>query len=694
MNKALLKKLGILLVVVMVGLAVAVFAIEQFHIGGVDLPLAETVDAKNRDDILEKQGWTSGWGVNPLTQAQWFHHASQGTKILKYAWFMALEQPDPLTYFVARPRIVEGDYLLRFGFLPSEKDPNPDPKRNMNPDGLPIGFAKQDDFLDPTDPKKGTFAVVGLTCAGCHTGEIHYKDENQVTRAVRIEGGPAMTNLAHFQKAIALSLFYTQAFDAPFNRFADRVLGARTGDAIERNKLRAELRAVIKKGQDDLAIAQRKGLNKLDLGFARTDALGLIGNRVFGPLDNENLTVSNAPVNFPHLWDTAWLDWVQYNASIRMPMVRNIGEALGVGAVVNMSPDVPKGERYPSSVNVEGLHLIEDQLGGPKPFQGLRSPRWSDTKLPAIDERKSIRGKGLYRNYCQSCHLPPIDELEKDLASKTPSYWVADGDIRVLKVNTSDLQLIGTDPNQALNFYRRLAYVGGDTVSAAKGLYNVTGFIRNKFYKSQNFDAAKVKEFDRFRPFKDETIEKGDFDLENEGVISATIVARLAYKARPLNGIWATAPFFHNGSVPNLYEVLLPAKDRSETFYLGTKLFDPVKVGFVTAKISGGFNLDTTLSGNLNIGHEFRNLSLDELELVQGITPPSPLKTTEDDRWANALGLALPDWKALSADQRRKQAWETTRALIRKRGFVVKGVIGPELTDTERWDLVEYLKSL
>ena len=56
MNKALLKKLGIVLVAVMVVLAVAVFAIEQFHIGGVDLPLAEVVDAKNRDDILENQG--------------------------------------------------------------------------------------------------------------------------------------------------------------------------------------------------------------------------------------------------------------------------------------------------------------------------------------------------------------------------------------------------------------------------------------------------------------------------------------------------------------------------------------------------------------------------------------------------------------------------------------------------------------
>ena len=26
----------------------------------------------------------------------------------------------------------------------------------------------------------------------------------------------------------------------------------------------------------------------------------------------------------------------------------------------------------------------------------------------------------------------------------------------------------------------------------------------------------------------------------------------LAYKARPLNGIWATPPYLHNGSVPTI----------------------------------------------------------------------------------------------------------------------------------------------
>ena len=33
---------------------------------------------------------------------------------------------------------------------------------------------------------------------------------------------------------------------------------------------------------------------------------------------------------------------------------------------------------------------------------------------------------------------------------------------------------------------------------------------------------------------------------------------KLEYKSRPLDGIWATAPYLHNGSVPNLAELLKP----------------------------------------------------------------------------------------------------------------------------------------
>jgi hypothetical protein len=60
-------------------------------------------------------------------------------------------------------------------------------------------------------------------------------------------------------------------------------------------------------------------------------------------------------------------------------------------------------------------------------------------------------------------------------------------------------------------------------------------------------------------------------------------------RTAPLTGLYATAPYLHNGSVPTLRALLEPAKRRPVTFPVG----------------SGGFVLDTRVPGNGNIGHEF-----------------------------------------------------------------------------------------
>ena len=39
------------------------------------------------------------------------------------------------------------------------------------------------------------------------------------------------------------------------------------------------------------------------------------------------------------------------------------------------------------------------------------------------------------------------------------------------------------------------------------------------------------------------------------------ILGELAYKVRPLNGVWATPPYLHNGSVPTVYDLLSPYDD-------------------------------------------------------------------------------------------------------------------------------------
>lgn len=80
------------------------------------------------------------------------------------------------------------------------------------------------------------------------------------------------------------------------------------------------------------------------------------------------------------------------------------------------------------------------------------------------------------------------------------------------------------------------------------------------------------------------------------------------YANSPLDGVWLRAPYLHNGSVPNLRELLEPAEKRSRVFYRGYDVFDRKNVGFVStvAEEDGKrfFVFDTAVPGNGNQGHE------------------------------------------------------------------------------------------
>jgi mono/diheme cytochrome c family protein len=80
------------------------------------------------------------------------------------------------------------------------------------------------------------------------------------------------------------------------------------------------------------------------------------------------------------------------------------------------------------------------------------------------------------------------------------------------------------------------------------------------------------------------------------------------YANSPLDGIWLRAPYLHNGSVPNLRELLEPAAARTKVFYRGGDVYDPANVGFVwNQPVQDGralFRFDTAQDGNGNGGHE------------------------------------------------------------------------------------------
>ena len=258
------------------------------------------------------------------------------------------------------------------------------------------------------------------------------------------------------------------------------------------------------------------------------------------------------------------------------------------------------------------------------------------------------------------------------------------------------------------------------TMSGGAALYQVTSMIRRLKYQdvkrpyeenlnllvAPNTPPDQVKagddqpdrknrriEFDRYRSV-DEPLDFAEVPAIVSGQgMDEYIVANLGYKVRPLDGIWATPPYLHNSAVPNLYEMLVPAARRTAKFYLGSTRYEPKYVGFETQQFPGAFLMDTTQPGNLNTGHEFRNLTLEELEEKRGIKWDG--QASRDERWAFVLGKDFEAYRAMSPSERWDLTRDTTRIELEKHeGEPIPGLYGPEFTDEERWQLVEYLKSL
>jgi hypothetical protein len=80
------------------------------------------------------------------------------------------------------------------------------------------------------------------------------------------------------------------------------------------------------------------------------------------------------------------------------------------------------------------------------------------------------------------------------------------------------------------------------------------------------------------------------------------------YANVPIDGIWARAPYLHNGSVPNLWALLQPDSARPPVFYRGYDVYDPKNVGFISDGEEArrvGFRVDTSVPGNGNQGHAY-----------------------------------------------------------------------------------------
>lgn len=579
----------------------------------------------------------------------WFHHASQGTATIPvpYEWFIALEQPE--IRLLGEPELLaDPAYLYRFGFIPSPKGKTYSDVQSPstfgygaggtvtvsydktsdygNPGGLPVGFALTKTATGGNAGSPST--MLGLTCAGCHTGQMTYKGTS-----VRIDGGPAMTDLGKFRTVLGLAIAYTVYVPGRFDRFADRVLGPDAGNKTRRDQLKQALSDGFAAGKKSQEATGDLTAGRVTESFGRLDALNRIGNQVFYTdlVGNQefdpkvNLAKQNAPVNYPHTWSTSWFDWVQYDGSIRQPMVRNTGEAMGVAARVNLT-DLTK-PLYSASIPVRNLFDMEELLAGsqapqaaPKGFKGLTAPVWPEEILGRIDQQKAQRGKALYSQNCTRCHGPATNEPQ----FWNPTLWTTP-DVKGLqfyKVGIIPLTVVGTDPAQAEVLATRKVKVPASLQIPAppNGPQYCSG-KSNTITTETDFSwaLAAVVEKVIFKWYDDNNVppeQRTVFD----GFRKNCVQAPMGYKARPLNGIWATAPFLHNGSVPTLHDLFKPAKERPGKFCVGSLEFDPVNVGYETNCAKGTDEFDTSIPGNLSIGHSFEG---DGSKVEAGILGPA-----------------------------------------------------------------------
>lgn len=689
------------------------------------IPALEQVDGT----VYLDQGWGT---TQDSPQRQAYYYTPQGTSMpqgalvtpLRYRWFTALEMPLSTQAFAAP------EHLMRYRFI---VDPKPSA---ANPDRLPLGFTRH------YDPALGE-DVLDLTCAACHSGEIHAR-RNGKTYAVRIDGGQAMHAFTDMEKGafgptLVASMAATLVNPMKFDRFARKVIGPRypQGKWALREDLAMTIRAFATQGQND----PLKHLYPVREGYGRTDALGRIANTVFGDhLVGGNYQQGDAPVSYPYVWNIWKFDWVQYNGSVSQPLARNIGESLGVGAVIRMTDNygnaLPPEHRFDSSVDIENLGTIEHTL------QTLRPPRWPEQLLGAIDQAKAAKGRVLFEQHCEGCHGPhPVDRAQQLAQAPGKPGPETEWHIEVIPV-----EHIGTDPTEANGFINRhydLRATGitqnelvallqpqmlrnlardarwrlGETIDGRARAGLSTGALPTLLAEYPDPDANEVPaiphasflaiaaELHELPPPASTNdpwncdancqqaalladVSTGErqigkslaaLDLgkltEGEGLnVLGMMIKRkyfaerkipyaqqqcmegfgildlpqqvAGYKPRPLEGVWATPPFLHNGSVPTIYQMLLPPDQRDRTFGVGSRLYDPKHLGFVTTPVDGGFTLDTSLTGNRNTGHAFT-------------ATPAQLAAAK----ADPKGHPLPS-----------------------------GVIGPLLTDEQRYAILEYLK--
>lgn len=523
-----------------------------------------------------------------------FYSLDQGARIMPFAWMKALRHPDGARFL--------DDSLGRYGYLPNPNSETP---------GLPVGF------LSASENSAQYFS---MTCSACHTRQI---DVNGVSW--RIDGGPALVDFQGLVNDIDLAFKNLLSDEAAFKQFAKDVLG---GDPTPREI--QHLRRDVQVWFTPYDTIMSKSLPSPGWGVGRLDAVSMIFNRVAG-LDigtthsriiENNIASADAPVRYPFLWNAAIQDFTQWpgfaeNGDDILGLARNVGEVYGVFGVYR-----PKQTIFPnvidylndSSLNYPGLMRLETLI------KQIAPPKWPWSLDQAlVDKGKEIYNRDPKNGGCaKGCH---------EIAKGAPRVCNLKGTWKtpILDVGTDsrEYQVLVREAETGVLNGARIAFIPGvdtplkpkDKIISILGL-SVIGSI---------IEAPLHFGLDVFQPLLEECLpataqaspenakllvrNKLASALQNLYKKPAAAAPSFKYESRVMEGIWAAAPYLHNGSVPTLADLLKPVSERPASFKVGTS-YDIENVGLAKQQgvLSSVYTADDCSkrdSGNSRCGHTF-----------------------------------------------------------------------------------------
>ncbi len=527
-----------------------------------------------------------------------YYTEDQGSRVIPLKWINALKQANGAPFME--------NNLSRYGYLPNPQSPEP---------GLPVGFIAAQDKGDK---------IMGLTCSACHTRQIDVSGTSY-----RIDGGPAITDIQSFFTDLDTSVNKVLTDPSTFTDFAHAVLGP-SPTKSEQDKLRTDVTAWFLPYD---TIMKKSLPTDSPWGPSRLDAVSMIFNRLtgldIGPAPTymipENIKLADAPVRYPFVWNAAIQDITQWpgfapNGNRILGLSRNLGEVIGVFADFHPQKDDSKIYKINyvanNSANFHGLNKQESMI------TKLGPPKWPwklDGNLITKGEKVfNTPNPGKDKESCADCHGIKKGKVR----SLTHETWATP----ILDVGTDsrEVNLLGSEVKTGV-LEGAQVYPSQTPLKPVDKAFSVLGVAVTgsilQHYLPIDLNAKEQKErsaLDRLKSIIEKEVDKVEDigalgsldDLKDTFQMKApTATPSYPYESRVLRGIWAAAPYLHNGSVPTLAELLTPSQDRVAAFKVGPE-YDPDKVGLAVEQSKFNFTLKTTdcndgNSGNSRCGHDY-----------------------------------------------------------------------------------------